>query len=78
MKKVSLFSNFLSHTRLQPTCNNGLQRIVVLRSTFVRMLSYTRDVFYVRREVDLMKTAKVNAYIMHIFGKIELLSIHAT
>ena len=25
-----------------------------------------------------MKTAKVNAYIMHIFGKIELLSIHAT
>ena len=25
-----------------------------------------------------MKTAKVNAYIMHIFGKIELFSIHAT
>ena len=25
-----------------------------------------------------MKTAKVNAYIMHIFGKIELLSIHGT
>ena len=24
-----------------------------------------------------MKTAKVNAYIMHIFRKIELLSIHA-
>ena len=38
----------------------------------------TRDVFYVRREVDLMKTAKVKAYIMHIFGKIELLSINAT
>ena len=34
--------------------------------------------FIVRREVDLMKTAKVNAYIMHIFGKIELLSIYAT
>ena len=34
--------------------------------------------FYVRREVDLMKTAKINAYIMHVFGKIELLSIHAT
>ena len=32
---------------------------------------------YVRKEVDLMKTAKVNAYIMHVFGKIELLSIHA-
>ena len=41
-------------------------------------LRYTRDVFYFRREVDLMKTAKVNAYIMHIFGKIELFSIHAT
>ena len=38
----------------------------------------TRDVFYVRREVDVMKTANVNAYIMHIFGKIELLSIYAT
>ena len=37
----------------------------------------TRDVFYVRREVDCIKTAKVNAYIMYIFGKIELLSIHA-
>ena len=40
--------------------------------------AHTRGVFYVRREVDLMKTAKVNAYIMHIFGKIELLSIYAT
>ena len=38
----------------------------------------TRGVFYVRREVNLMKTAKVNAYIMYIFGNIELLSIHAT
>ena len=42
-----------------------------------RFLGYTRDVFYVRREVDLMKTAKLNAYIMHIFGKIELLSLYA-
>ena len=25
-----------------------------------------------------MKMAKVNAYIMHIFGKMERLSIHAT
>ena len=31
----------------------------------------TRDVFYVRREVDLMKRAKVNAHIMRIFGKIQ-------
>ena len=38
----------------------------------------TRVIFYVRREVDFLKTAKVNAFIMHIFGKIELLSIHAT
>ena len=37
------------------------------------MADVARDVFYVRREVDLMKAAKVNAYIMHIFGKIELL-----
>ena len=43
-----------------------------------KMLANTRVIFYVRREVDLVKTAKVNAYIMHIFGKIELLSIHAT
>ena len=32
--------------------------------------------FLVRRVVDLMKTAKVNAYNMCIFGKIGLLSIH--
>ena len=37
----------------------------------------TRDVFYVRRKADLMKTAKVNAYIMHISGKIEFSSKHA-
>ena len=44
-----------------------------------KMCGNTRGVFfYVRREVYVMKTAKVNAYIMHIFGKIELLSIHAT
>ena len=42
--------------------------IVGLRGTF----------FYIRIVVDLMKTAKVNAYNMHIFGKIELLSVHAT
>ena len=50
--------------------------VIAYSKTFVNI--YTRDVFYVRREVDLMKTAKVNAYIRHIFGKIELLSIHAT
>ena len=38
---------------------------------------YTRDIFCVRRVVDLMKTASLNVYIMYIFGKIELLSKHA-
>ena len=41
------------------------------------LVLHTRDVFYVRGVVDLMKTATVNAYIIYIFGKIELLSIHA-
>ena len=40
--------------------------LIILRGT----------VFYVRRMVDLIKTAKLNAYIMHIFGKFGLLSIH--
>ena len=48
------------------------------RHTYISHTGNTRDVFYVRREVDLIKTVKVNAYIMHIFGKIELLSIYAT
>ena len=52
--------------------------MVKLKQIKEAFIIYTRDVFYVRREVDLKKTAKVNAYIMHIFGKIEPLSIHAT
>ena len=48
------------------------------KTVFFPFSTFTRDVFYVRREVDFLKTAKVNAYIMNIFGKIELLSIHAT
>ena len=47
-------------------------------SVHLNYVKRTRVIFYVRREVDIMKTAKVNAYIMHIFGKIGLLSIHAT
>ena len=39
-------------------------------SNFRHKLAFTRDVFYVRRKVDLMKTAKVNAYIMHIFERV--------
>ena len=50
----------------------------IICTNFLHFGYNTRDVFYVRRRVDLKKTAKVNAYIMHIFGKIELLSIHAT
>ena len=39
----------------------------------------TRDVFYVHRVVDIMKTAKSKCiHYIYIFGKIELLSIHVT
>ena len=41
-----------------------------LYSTLMDLTSnflHVRGTFYARREVDLMKTAKVNAYIMHIF-----------
>ena len=34
--------------------------------------TYEGRFFYIRRVVDLMITAKVNGYIMYIFGKIEL------
>ena len=44
----------------------------------IKLAEIKRDVFYVRRVVDLMKTTKVNANIMYIFGKIECLSIHTT
>ena len=37
-----------------------------------------RTFIYLRRGLGLMKTTKVNAYIMHIFEKFEILSIHAT
>ena len=55
-----------------------LMALQSLKQSFINVPYHTRDVFYVRRRVYLMKTAKVNAYIMHIFVKIELLSIHAT
>ena len=59
--------------------HKGLVRKKEIEKWLLRTLvQCTRDVFYGRRKVDLMKTTKVNAYIMHIFGKIELLSIHAT
>ena len=57
---------------------NNMMMMTTMTLMMATRTGHTRDVFYVRREVDLMKTAKVNAYIMHIFGKIELLSIHAT
>ena len=52
----------------------------IICSMFVMRLacSSMRGVFYVRWVVGLIKTAKANAYIMYIFGKIELLSIHTT
>ena len=49
-----------------------------LSNTFSQTPKIRGTFFYGRRKVDLIKTANVNAYIMHIFGKIELLSIHAT
>ena len=49
---------------------------VAIPRVSVKVQMGTRDVFYVRKMVNLMRTAKVNAYI--IFGKIELLCIHAT
>ena len=59
---------FVEHTIVEQNCQ--VYSIAIsckhMRST------NTRDV------VDLMKTAKVNAYIMYIFGKFELLSIHET
>ena len=51
------------------TCKNVS---ILTKNNFDCFTENTRGVFYVRREVDLMKTAKVNAYIVHIFGKIEL------
>ena len=45
---------------------------------YILKSSFVSDVFYVRIVVGLIKTAQVNAYTMHIFGKIELLPIHAT
>ena len=53
------------------------QRIKFVAENIVLKQILYEGRFYVRREVDLMKTAKVNANVMHIFGKIELLSIHA-
>ena len=57
-----------------PMSHKKVARLIWVKAAFHQS---TRDVLYVRRVVDLMKTAKVNAYIMYIFGKNELLSIHA-
>ena len=58
--------------------DDSLNIFYLINSLHVYKQEHTRDVFYVCRKVDLMKTMKVNAYIMHIVGKIDLLSIHAT
>ena len=62
-------NNSQKESKTSPSCS--LKSTTKQQKMEFKMES-TRDVFYVRREVDLMKTAKVNAYIMHIFGKIEL------
>ena len=43
-----------------------MRKFIIKNSVSVYSV-HTRDVFYVRREVDLKKTVKVNAYIMHIY-----------
>ena len=65
-------------SQVKPPLNHHMIKIIDIMLKKRSCWLNTRDVFYVRRKVDVMKTAKVNAYIMHIFGKIELLSIHAT
>ena len=70
-------------TRLTRVSNvssrNDLLRLeLCLQMLYNILVSIRGTFFYVRRKVDLMKTAKVNACIMHIFVKIEHLSIQAT
>ena len=59
-------------------CSEGSLVFMGREGVLLLEIESTRVIFNVSRKVDLMKTAKVNAYIMHIFGKIELLSIHTT
>ena len=76
-----LTEHHLEFLSLKRGCTGSSESTLAILSHILKShvaAHFTRDVFYVRREVYLMKTAKVNAYIMHIFGKIELLSIHAT
>ena len=40
------------------------------RYLYYAVVLLSRDVFYVRRDVDLMKTAKVNAYIMRLLKRL--------
>ena len=56
------------------------QNLLNTRGLSILMNALYEGRFYVRREIDLMKTAKINAYIIYtcIFGMIGLLSIHAT
>ena len=46
--------------------------MLTLSQYWLTSVSSVRGTFYVRRTVDLMKPAGVNAYIVYIFGKIEL------
>ena len=78
MKKIVYLKIPVGKNANEDTKHNSIYKHGRRQCSFSRMFNCTRDVFYVRREVDLMKTAKLNAYIMHIFGKIELLSIYAT
>ena len=59
---IKLLYGVLWYGSVRPSVNN-LQDIFMIPGKF----------FYVGRVEDLMRTAKINAYIMHIFGKIYLL-----
>ena len=57
--------------------NRYLPIAALLTNQSIILINRHNTTFYVLRVVALMKTAKVNAYIMYIFGKIGVLSIHA-
>ena len=55
----------------------SMNLLTIIINHNIIFINITRDIFYVRRAVDLLQTANVNTYITYILGKIELLSVHA-
>ena len=78
-KKVKrLIQVCFSHPTVLSMKSNSCPRLHVSN---VLQLRFTRDILYVRRVVDLLKTTKINTYIIFIyyiiFESIDLLSIYA-